>query len=174
MKKVFTKKHIGEKVHCSKHGNGTIISVKEHYEHYTCQIVVEFDESLSFNDILIRWYTTDGRYANGSEVTLSFGHKCELDYGEPEFKYKPLKFDGTPTWCWVGDSVESLMRKLNKKQVIAYDETREMPYWSVYDGDDNMHCKLITLWAYAMALTDEELNDEEGFVVPTKKEKKND
>ena len=156
MQKVFTDKHIGEKVHCSKNGNGTITKVKEHY---TCPIVVEFDESLSFNETpakTLESYTTDGRHENGSEVTLSFGHKHKFDYGRPKFKYKSLKFDGTPTWCWVGIKKTDIEDSKNLRLVIAKDCSL---YLAIDKGYSNTESTCTYKWHYAMALTDYELEE---------------
>ena len=153
MKKVFNETHIGQPVH-SEFGNGVISHFMQENQ-YSVVVMLEDGRHIS--------YTQDGRRLSGLKPSLRFGHIDwdNFDYGKPKFIYKPFKFTGEPTWCWVLDDLEKSTIKYIKRQVIAYDETRKASYWAVNDGNDNMHCKRITPWVYAMALTDEELNDEE-------------
>lgn len=122
--------------------------------------VIRIDPDLEFSVICsfhqggsVESFLPDGRNS-GLDPTPSLSFPDGgWDYGTPPaHKPKPLNFDGTPKWAWVGIEPDDLELKM-KRLVIAYDGES---YLAITSGETNTESTGTDLWDYAWEITDEE------------------
>lgn len=138
---IFRREHVGQPVHTQAYGNGVITCCHSDGSAYIIEV--------KFEDVITKLFMQDGRHFSDQLPTLSFGHKepKPFVYGSPTPLYKPVEFDGTPVWCWVGESVEETLENKYLCMVVA---KNRLGYLAVKDGLSNTDSIEVAEWKCVM------------------------